>query len=120
LHATAEFMRDLLLVIKARSRRMRIAIVANRMRAAVPSLNAFENFISSLRIPVIARLRDSGHYLSAAERGMGVHELPPEEFADARLDQATLRTIIDWIESDQTFPTLPVTAPAPPRAGPGS
>ncbi len=118
LHATAEFMRDLLLVIKARSRNMRIAIIANRMRAAVPSLSAFENFIASLRIPVIARLRDSGNYLSAAERGVGVHELPPEEFNDVRLDQATLRTIVDWIESEKIFPTVPVTPPSPPRAGP--
>ncbi len=119
LHATAEFMRDLLLVVKARSRRMRIAIVANRMRMAVPSLNAFENFVASLRVPVIARLRDSSSYLSAAERGIGVHELPAEGSADAGLDQVTLSTIVDWIETDPTYPTPPVnTAVTTPRVGP--
>lgn len=119
LHATADFMRDLLLVIKARSRRMRIAIVANRMRAGAPSLNAFENFVASLKVPVIARLRDSSSYMSAAERGIGVHELAAEESADARIDQLTFGTIVDWIETDPTFPAAPLTGVLTPRVGPG-
>lgn len=110
LHATADFMRDLLVVIKARSRHMRLAIIANRMRDISPSLAAFESFVESLRIPVIARLRDSHHYQAASERGLGVHELELAEPADAQLDQHIWSPVVEWIESDPAF-TAPVVTP---------
>lgn len=110
LHATADFMRDLLVVIKARSRRMRLAIIANRMRAVSPSLTAFETFVESLRIPVIARLRDSHHYLMASEQGLGVHELELAESNEAQLDQNIWAPVFEWIESDPAY-TAPVVTP---------
>jgi chromosome partitioning protein len=110
LHATAEFMRDLLLVVKARSRRMRLAIIANRMRSASPALQSFETFVEGLKIPVIARLRDSTHYLLAAERGVGVHELTLQDAAEVQQNQQIWRSVLEWIESE----SVGTLAEAPP------
>lgn len=98
IHATAEFMRDLLMVVKARSRHMRLAIVANRIRIATPTLLSFEKFLEGLRVPVIARLRDTANYLLAAEQGVGVHELALPDIPEAQLDQLVWDAVLNWIE----------------------
>ncbi len=42
-------------------------------------------FLNSLKIPVIAVLRDSQNYIRAAESGVGLHEMKGARF---RVDQA--------------------------------
>jgi chromosome partitioning protein len=114
LHSTADFMRDMLLVVKARARRMRLAIIANRLRNASPAMTSFEEFVDGLKVPVIARLSDTTSYLVAAERGLGVHELPQPDRPDASDDQQSWRTVLEWIESE---PTTAVPTPAPAMSG---
>jgi chromosome partitioning protein len=111
LHATADFMRDMLLVVKARSRRMRLAIIANRLRNASPAMNSFEEFVDGLKVPVIARLRDTTSYLLAAEKGLGVHELRQPDVPDACDDHQLWRSVWDWIESEPAAPTVPRPSP---------
>ncbi len=100
IHASADFMRDLLVVGKARARRMRLAIIGNRIRMATPALQSFEIFLEQLHIPVIARLRDAGNYLLAAEQGLGVHELELPDLPEAQQDQLAWDAVVDWIESE--------------------
>jgi len=52
-------------------------------------------FLDSLKIPVIAVLRDSQNYIRAAESGVGLHEMKGPRF---RADQANWGSLIDWIE----------------------
>ncbi len=99
IHSTANFIRDLLLIGKARARNKRIAIIANRTRVRTKSLQALERFLRNLDIPVIAHIRDTQHYVRAAEQGIGVCELTEPA---ARKDLAPWAHILDWIEHRET------------------
>jgi chromosome partitioning protein len=92
--ATADFIRDLLIKGKVRSRNKRLAIVANRLRANTRSLARLERFLAALDIPVIARLRDTQRYIRAAEQGLGVHELR-ERGIDT--DRAPWAAMLSWL-----------------------
>lgn len=95
IHATTNFIRDLLLIAKLRSHGTRLAIIANRLRRNTRSLAALERFLTTLDIPVIARIQDIQRYVQAAEAGMGVHELNGR---GAYADRLTWDQTVDWLE----------------------
>ncbi|WP_455235097.1 ParA family protein [Thiogranum longum] len=95
IHSTADFIRDLLLIGKARARNKRLGIIANRTRIRTKAVEKLERFLQSLDIPVIAWVRDTQHYLRAAERGVGVAELEERE---ARQDEEPWAQVFDWLE----------------------
>ena len=94
IHSTADFIRDILLIGKARARNKRLAIVANRTRIRTKAMSKLERFLTTLDIPVIAWLRDTQHYVSAAEKGLGVHEL---QARDAEQDEAMWAEVLQWL-----------------------
>src|SRR5205807_8019609 len=69
IHATANFIRDLLLAGRIRTANIRLAVVANRVRKNTPVYQPLERFLASLNLPLLARLGDSEAYVSAAEMG---------------------------------------------------
>lgn len=93
-YAAANFIRDLLLVAKLRSR-TRVGIIPNRVRESTLAFQSLSRFLNSLNIPVVAQLHDSQLYVQAAEKGLGVHEI-----ADPRAKRHTRawRNLHDWIE----------------------
>ncbi len=94
--ATARFVQELLLVGKAREHQVRMAVVINRYREDSAQCPALARFLSALRIPVVGVLNDSNLYLQAAQRGVGVHELPlPEVQHELRCWRPLLR----WLEA---------------------
>jgi chromosome partitioning protein len=95
IHSTANFIRDLLLVGKARAANKHIAIVANRTRVRTRSLDMLERFLRNLDIPVIAHIRDTQNYVRAAEKGIGVCELMERA---AQKDTDPWSNILDWIQ----------------------
>ena len=97
IHSTADFIRDLLLVGKARAHNTRLAIVTNRTRIRTRAVDKLERFLNKLDIPVIARIRDTQHYISAAEQGLGVHELKAR---DAQKDRVTWAELLFWLENN--------------------
>ena len=101
IHSTADFIRDLLLIGKARALNKRLAIITNRTRIRTKAVEKLERFLQSLDIPVIARIRDTQHYVNAAERGLGVHELQER---DAQKDVAAWKELFDWLNSTQEKP----------------
>jgi chromosome partitioning protein len=101
IHSTADFIRDLLLVGRARAHNTRLAIVTNRTRIHTKAVEKLERFLQNLDIPVIARIRDTQHYVNAAEQGLGIHELAER---DAQKDIESWATLLDWLdETGQTF-----------------
>lgn len=95
IHSTANFIRDLLLVGKARAQHKPIGIVANRTRVRTRSLESLQRFLKNLDIPVVAHIRDTQNYVRAAERGVGVSELG-ERAAEKDLQAWT--DILEWIQ----------------------
>jgi chromosome partitioning protein len=95
IHATANFIRDLLLTGKIRANNIRIGVVANRVRKANPVYEPLERFLKSLNLPLLARLSDSDVFLAAAESGLGIFEL---DFAVSAAERAQFQPIAEWVD----------------------
>src|SRR5580658_9656016 len=78
IHACSRCIADLLLIAKVRRDENRIGVVANRVRRNTVIYQSLNKFLQTLRIPVIATLRDSQNYVRAAELGVGLHEMKPQ------------------------------------------
>lgn len=109
IHSTADFIRDLLLIGKARARNKQLAIVINRARLRTKALEKLERFVDSLDIPVIGQIRDTQLYVHAAEQGVGVHELADRA---AQQDAECWAQIVDWLRDQQRADVRPVGQPA--------
>src|SRR5450631_3021846 len=75
IHAFSRCIADLLLIAKVRRDENRIGVVANRVKRNTLVFQSLMRFLETLRIPVIATLRDSQNYVRAAEQGVGIHEM---------------------------------------------
>lgn len=75
IHACSKCIADLLLIAKVRRDEYRIGVVANRVKRNTVIYQSLMRFLESLRIPVIATLRDSQNYVRAAEQGVGLFEM---------------------------------------------
>jgi chromosome partitioning protein len=95
IHSSADFIRDILLIGKARARNKRLAIIANRTRIRTKAMAKLERFLDTLDIPVIAWVRDTQHYVSAAEQGLGIHEL---QARDAEQDATMWAEVLAWLD----------------------
>jgi chromosome partitioning protein len=102
IHATANFIRDLLLTGRIRARNIRLAAVANRVRKTMPVYQPLERFLNALNLPLLARLSDSDVFLNSAEGGLGIFEM---EFSVSVAERQQFQPIVEWV--DRT----PVEAP---------
>jgi chromosome partitioning protein len=75
IHAFSRCIADLLLIAKVRRDENRIGVVANRVKRNTLVYASLMRFLETLRIPVIATLRDSQNYVRAAEQGVGLYEM---------------------------------------------
>src|SRR5260370_9501896 len=64
IHATANFIRDLLLAGRIRMRNIRLGVVANKVRNSMPTYEPLERFLKSLTLPFLTRPADSDRYLT--------------------------------------------------------
>jgi chromosome partitioning protein len=77
IHACSKCIADLLLIAKVRREDNRIGVVANRVKRNTVIYQSLMRFLETLRIPIIATLRDSQNYVRASEMGVGLHEMKP-------------------------------------------
>jgi len=101
IHATAEFLRDLLLNAKVRCSHTRVGIIANRVKPNTLTLNSLNQFLRGLRIPVVAQLYDSQIYPRASEHGAGLHELQTTKL---QIESESWSKIYNWIEHGVKHP----------------
>jgi chromosome partitioning protein len=97
IHATANFVRDLLVGGRLRARNIRLGVVANRVRRASPVYQPLERFLSSLGLPFLARLSDSEIYVEAAETGKGVFEMD----SSAAAEREQFMPIVEWVDPER-------------------
>jgi chromosome partitioning protein len=100
IHATANFVRDLLLVGRIRTRNIQLAVVANRVRSSMPVYQPLERFLNSLGLPFLTRISDSDAYVKAAEAGIGVFEMAPSAAAG---ECAEFIPIVEWMGRQRDF-----------------
>jgi len=93
IHATADFIKELLLFGRIRARNIRVAVVANRVRKNAPVYEPLERFLGSLNLPLLARISDSDEYVKAVENGLGVFEMH-----SAYEEQQEFLPVVQWLE----------------------
>lgn len=94
-YSASRFIAELLLNAQIDRRDRQLAVVANRTRRNTRSYRMLMRFLTSLKIPLIAELRDSQNYVHAAAQGLGVCELPEYR---ARRDIECLSPLFEWLE----------------------
>jgi chromosome partitioning protein len=99
--AAAKFIKELLDVGKVERKEVKVAVVANRVRENLLIYDELEKFLDTLKVPVIARLRDTQNYIRAYSRGLGIHELP--EYLSWP-DQEQWEPLVKWMESKRSQP----------------
>jgi chromosome partitioning protein len=127
IRAAAHFIHEALLVGKIVRDETRLAVVANRVRENTSIQNTMESvlnrmsisystlntqiyhnlerFLSRLRIPFIATLRESQNYLVADARGLVIFDL---HRAQVTRDTEQWEPLLKWLESKRSIPE-PVT-----------
>jgi chromosome partitioning protein len=96
LHATANFIREVLQSSKMQMRNLPVAIVANKVRRSMPRYQPLDWFLESLELTLTARLIDSDVYLKAVENGYGIFEMPAS-VASAECQQ--FLPLAEWVEN---------------------
>jgi chromosome partitioning protein len=94
-YSATRFIAELLLVTQLDRRSRQLAVVANRTRYRTKSFQMLTRFLTSLRIPLIAALRDSQNYVHVASQGIGIFEMPAYK---AGKDIAQLKMVINWLD----------------------
>jgi chromosome partitioning protein len=95
IHATTNFIKELLLVGHVRLRNIRVAVVANRVRGTRPVYAPLERFVASLNMTFVARVSDSDIYVDAAEAGLGVFDMPANKCSTERRE---FLPIARWVQ----------------------
>ena len=123
IRAAAHFIHELLVVGKVVRDETRLAVVANRVRENSTMQNTMENvlnsmninystlntqiyhnlekFLSRLKIPFVATLRESQNYLMADARGMGIFDL---SHSQAARDIEQWEPLLKWLDSKRSIP----------------
>lgn len=102
IHATSDFIKDLLLIGKIRKQGIRVAVIANRVRRHTPTYEPLQRFLSSLKIPFLTSLSDTDNYIIAAEQGIGIFEMDEQE---TKLEREQWLPLARWLALKEDRPT---------------
>lgn len=103
IHAVTRFIERLFIAGRVKATPTRIGVVANRVKLNRDVYRNLRRFLDTLKLPVVAELRDSHNYVQAAMDGVGVAELPR---GHAECDAEEWQKLYAWITG------APVTASA--------
>jgi chromosome partitioning protein len=95
IHATANFIKELLLITSVRHRDIRVAVVANRARLSRSVYEPLERFVKALRLTFLTHLLDSEVYIEAGDAGLGIFEMDEAHTADQRRE---FMPIVEWLD----------------------
>ena len=94
-YSASRFIAELLLNAQIDRRNRQLAVIASRVRRNTRSYKMLQKFLTSLKIPMIAHLRDSQNFVAAAAEGLGIVDLPPYR---AKADIEALMSVVDWLD----------------------
>jgi chromosome partitioning protein len=100
IHATANFIRELLRITCTRHRSIRVAVVANRAREATAVYEPLQRFVYSLKMTFLTCLFDSDMYIEAGDTGLGIYEIDAARSADQRRE---FFPIVEWVDPDAHY-----------------
>jgi len=76
-------------------KKIKIGLVANRTNAKFKSYSEVEKFAKMMQTPVVASLRNSQNYVTVAEAGLSIFEMPGQKM---RADREQWRSLYYWAE----------------------
>ncbi len=103
MRAAGRFMEDLLDLGRVERRKVRVGLVANRLREQTVMAAELCRFIEAFELPHIASLRETQNYVHAYRRGMGICDLPLYLSA---ADRAQWVPLLTWIEEGAEAPRV--------------
>lgn len=92
MRAAAHFIKDLLMTGHIEEKK--IAVVANRVRESTIIYQELNKFLKHLKITFPASIRDSQNYIHAAEKGLGIFDMPWYQVSH---DIEQWKPLIRWI-----------------------
>ncbi len=76
MQATTTFLEELKNQSKIANKQAKVAVVANRVRENTLIYDDLDEYLTKVRVPYIAALREAQNYVRAYTRGIGIFELP--------------------------------------------
>lgn len=104
IHATAKFVKDVLLSGWMRARNIPLGVVANKVRRSMPAYQPLDWLLDSLNLELLARLVDSDVFLKTAEAGVGIFEMDSSLSVPERKQFAP---IAEWVQSQRRMHARP-------------
>lgn len=101
IRAAKHFIEELYNVGKLSRDEAKLALVANRVKENTVIYHQLAVFLKSLKIPFIASLRETQNYIKAAERGIGIFDMPPS-VVETDLEQ--WKPLLRWLNSKRSIP----------------
>lgn len=101
IQASDRFVKELQSVGKVARKQAKIGVVANRVREYTLIFEELDEYLTKLRIPYLASLREAQNYVRAYTRGLGIYELP--EYL-AWPDWEQWDPLIEWVDSKRSQP----------------
>jgi len=102
MRAATPFVRKVLDNGRVARKEARVALIANRCREHYNIYHQLDSYLRKIRkAPFISALRETQNYVRAAERGLGIFELPPYM---VRKDLDQWDPIIRWLNSKRSQP----------------
>src|SRR5690606_26814602 len=99
--AAASFVEELMGLQKVADKKAKVAVVANRVRDNTLIFEELDAYLTKLKVPYVATLREAQNYIRAYQRGLGVHELPPYL---AWPDWEQWEPLLEWLGSKRSQP----------------
>ena len=101
IQASDRFIKELKSVGKIERKQAKIGVVANRVREYTLIFEELDEYLTKLRVPYLASLREAQNYVRAYTRGLGIYELP--EYL-AWPDWEQWDPLIEWLDSKRSQP----------------
>lgn len=101
IQATDRFIKELKSVGKVGRKQAKVGVVANRVREYTLIFDELDEYLTNLRVPYVATLREAQNYVRAYTRGLGIYELP--EYL-AWPDWEQWDPLIEWVDSKRSQP----------------
>jgi chromosome partitioning protein len=95
-YVTFDFIRELRILLRPPAPEIPVGIVANRVWMATEAYAKLVNDLQDWGLPLVTSLRDSQEYVTAAEMGLGIHELSSSA---AACDHSQWLPLIDWLDA---------------------
>jgi len=101
IHASGNFIKDLLSMSRVRMGGARVGVIANKVRVSMPAYQPLLRFLDTLQLKMRARLLDSDVYLKAAEAGLSIFEYEPNQTVAERKQFLPLA---EWVSGEYARP----------------